>query len=146
MNNPQQPQKFNPFARSKARKFLMQALYQWDMSQNNLSAIETNTLNSMDLKRTDVPYFSKALHEIPAHLEEIDGKISPHLDRTLKEMSPIELAILRIGVYELIYRPDIPFKVVINEAIELAKTFGAEDGHKYVNGVLDKIAPTIRKV
>ena len=146
MNNPQQPPKFNPFARSKARKFLMQALYQWDMSQNNLNTIEANTLDSMDLKRTDVPYFSKSLHEIPAHLEEIDGKILPHLDRPLKEISPIELAILRIGVYELVYRPDIPFKVVINEAIELAKTFGAEDGHKFVNGVLDKIAPMIRKV
>lgn len=137
--------KFNRYARHKARRLALQALYQWDMAGNSIVAIEQEFLINNDMKKIDSDFFHELIHQIPAHLDHIQQQIIPFLDRDLKDLTPIELATLRIGVYELCYRPDIPYKVVINEALELAKIFGAEDGYKYVNGILDRVAHAVRK-
>lgn len=137
--------KMSPAARRKARYFALQALYQWQLSGNDLADIEVQYLTDNDMKRVDTPYFRELLHGVPQHLDTLDEKMADILDRPLKELDPIELAVLRIGIYELTYRPDVPYRVVINEALELAKLFGAEDGYKYVNGILDKVAQQLRK-
>ncbi len=96
------------------------------------------------MDKTDIDYFKELLQGIPAHCVNLDQHLQPLLDRPADELDPIELAILRIGAYELMQRPDIPYRVAINEGVELAKAFGAADGHKYVNGVLDKLARQLR--
>lgn len=122
----------------------MQALYQWHMSGSNLTQIETEFRADYDMRKVDVLYFSELLHRIPARLGEVDAHYRPFLDREQKDIDPIELALLRIGSYELMARIDVPYKVVINEAVSLAKKFGAEDSHKYINGVLDRVAGELR--
>lgn len=134
----------NPKARKKARRFALQALYQWHMAGNDLSEIEIEFHRDNELKETDVEYFSELLHQIPASIDEIDKTFTTYLDRPLEELNPVELIILRIGTYELTQRQDVPYKVAINEALELAKSFGAEEGFKFVNGVLDKVAQQVR--
>ncbi len=131
-------------ARSRARWFAVQALYQWQLAGQNLSDIEQQFLAEEEIGKCDVEYFLELLHQIPKHLDELDGHLRPFLDRPIGEVDPVERAILRIGVYELAFRPDLPYRVVINEAVERAKTFGAEQGHKFVNGVLDKVAKELR--
>lgn len=131
-------------ARSLARRAAVQALYQWQMAQQNLSDIENQFLLEQDLRKADLPYFQELLHQIPAQLDEIEKSLAPVLDRPLAEIDPVECAILRIGAYELRSHPEIPYRVIINEAIELAKRFGGDLGYKYVNGVLDKVARTLR--
>lgn len=138
------PKKFNRFARHKARRLALQALYQWDLSGNNIADIETHFLTEQDIKKTDIGFFREILQQVPAKIDLIDNAMEPFLDRPKKELNPIELAIIRIGTYELLFRPDNPYKVIINEAVELAKVFGAEEGHKYVNGVLDQVAAKTR--
>jgi len=138
-NQPKKP-RFNPFARRKARHLLLQALYQWQLSNNAIVDIEIQFNRTNDMHKVDNTFFHELLHQIPAELDHLDNKFKPFLDRPLAEVSPIELALLRIGTYELCYRPDIPYKVAINEAVELAKVFGGEDGHKYVNSILDQVA------
>ena len=130
--------------RSRARRLAMQGLYEWQMSDNAPKDILDNYRLRHDLKNVDVEYFQILLLEVPNHLHELDQALSPHLSRPLKEVDPIELAILRLSAYELMYRLDVPYRVVINEAVELAKTFGAEAGHKFVNGILDKLAIEVR--
>lgn len=137
--------KFNPHARRKARRLALQGLYQWQIAQQDLKDIEQQYLEDADVRRLDVPYFCALLHGVPRQLTEIDTLFASHLDRHLEELDPIELALLRIASYELLVQNDVPYKVVINEALELAKLFGAEDSHKYVNGVLDKVAKTLHK-
>lgn len=129
----------NPFKRHQARRYALQALYQWQLSQDNLQEIELQFVNNNNMKKVDTEYFHELLHEIPAQLDAVDASYAEFLDRSVGSLNPIELAILRIGSYELVKHPEIPYRVVINEAIELAKVFGATDGHKYVNGVLDKL-------
>ena len=99
-------------------------------------------VNEMD--DIDVDYFHHLVREIPLHIHELDDHITPHLDRRLNDVDPVELACLRIGTYEFEFHPEIPYKVILNEAVELAKTFGAEHGHKYVNAILDKVAEGLR--
>lgn len=137
-------QKPSPAARRKARRFTVQALYQWQMTGANLGEIETQFRVDNDMRKTDVTYFHELLHEIPKCVNELDDTFRPLLDREIKDLDRVELAILRIGTYELSKRPDIPFKVAINEGIELAKYFGATESHKYVNGILDKVAQRLR--
>ena len=96
------------------------------------------------MAKVDGEYFSELLHQVPASLSELDEHITGFLDRDMTELTPIELTILRIGAYEMIRRTDVPYRVVINEGVDLAKKFGATDGHKYVNGVLDKLAHSLR--
>lgn len=142
MNSPSQ--KPSPAARRKARRFTVQALYQWQMTGANLGEIETQFRVDNDMRKTDVAYFHELLHEIPKCVNELDDTFRPLLDRDIKDLDRVELAILRIGTYELSKRPDVPFKVAINEGIELAKYFGATESHKYVNGILDKVAQRLR--
>ena len=131
-------------ARSRARRLAMQGLYEWQMSENAPMDILNGYKQRTDLGNIDMEYFQLLLLGVPGHLQEIDQALTPYLSRPLKEIDPIELAILRLAAFELQQRQDIPYRVVINEAIELAKTFGAEAGHKFVNGILDKLAMTIR--
>jgi transcription antitermination protein NusB len=140
MNNPIAREKFSPYARSAARQRTLQALYQWQFTGQATQVIETQFLEEQEMSKVDIPYFQKLLHNIPKYVNQLDAAFTPFLDRHIAQLDPIELAILRIGCYELTYCQDVPFKVVINEAVELAKRFGAEQSHKYINGILDKLA------
>lgn len=138
----------NPLAasRRKARHYGMQALYQWQMAGASLGDIEIEFRTDYDFSRVDLEYFQALLHGVPAHLDTLEDLLTPLLDRKLDDLDPIELSLLRLGMFELVERIDVPYKVVINEAVALAKKFGATDSHKYINGVLDKAARQIRKV
>jgi len=140
MNNSIEREKFSPYARSAARQRTLQALYQWQFTGQATQVIETQFLEEQEMSKVDIPYFQKLLHNIPKYVNQLDAAFTPFLDRHIAQLDPIELAILRIGCYELTYCQDVPFKVVINEAVELAKRFGAEQSHKYINGILDKLA------
>lgn len=129
----------NRNARRKARRFALQAIYQWQMTGAVLSDIEKEFFEFNDVNKFDVDYFRAILGGVIEHRVRIDAQMAAVLDRPMDELSPVELAALRMAMYELFYRPDVPYKVVINEALDLTKTFGSVDGFKYVNGVLDKI-------
>ena len=131
--------------RKKARSLLVQALYQWQISDYPLNDIEAQ-YRADNTGKIDWDYFHEAFPATALGAGDLDAAITPHLDRELKQLNPIELAILRLGAFELSRRIDIPYRVVINECIELAKTYGATDSHKYVNGVLDKLARQFRSV
>lgn len=139
------PTKMNPHARHKARRLALQAIYQWQSAQHSVQNIFTQFMAEQDIKNADVDYFKELLENIAVQADALDEHCKAYLDRSIKELDPIELAILRIAIYEFTQHPEIPYRVVINEAVELAKKFGATDGHKYVNGVLDKVAKEIRK-
>lgn len=132
-------------ARSKARRCALQAIYQWQVGGGLIGEVEAQFLADQDLSRADVDYFSELVRCIPAHAAELDAHLAPFLDRPVVELDPVELAILRIGACELAYHPEIPFRVIINEAVELAKVFGAEQSHRYINGVMDKVARDLRR-
>ncbi len=131
--------------RRKARTLIMQALYQWQISQSEPREIETQ-FHQQNGGKIDWEYFAEVFLEIPKQKEVLDGHISPLLDRQLKSLDPVERALLYLGTFELANRIDIPYRVVINECVELAKTFGATESHKYINGVLDKLAVVLRPV
>ncbi len=137
-------QKPNPAHRRKARKLALQALYQWHVAESPVTQIEAEFLADNDMAKVDQEYFSEVLRGVPRSKSELDSFIAKHTDRSPKEMTPIELAILRMGTYELIHRIDVPYKVIINEGVELSKTFGANEAHRFVNGVLDKLAQELR--
>ncbi len=128
------------FARTNARQSAVQALYQWQMAGQNLNEIEEQFYLDKNFKNVQRSYFKELLHGVPSQLTRLDTALSEFIDRTINELDPVERAILRIGVYELINRPDVPYKVIVNEGINLAKRFGATDSHKYVNSILDKVA------
>jgi N utilization substance protein B len=139
----------NPLAakRHKARHYAMQALYQWHMAGAQLNDIEAEFREEYDFGKVDGAYFHALLHEIPTGVDDIEATFSPFMvDRSVEELDPIERALLRIGTYELMERIDVPYKVVINESVNLAKKFGATDSHKFVNGVLDQVARKLRTV
>ena len=140
------PTKFKPKQRRKARRYAMQAMYQWQMTKDNIADIELQFLTDYETKQLDIKYFQQLLHGIPANVVELDQQLQEFLDRKLTELTPIEHAILRVGCYELQNFPEVPYKVIINEAVELTKEFGTVEGFKYVNGILDKIARKVRKV
>ncbi len=131
-------------ARSWARRYAMQALYQWQMTGQDLAPIETQFLNEEGMSKADVAYFRELLHQILTRTGSLNGVIEPFLDRPLVQVDPVERAILWIAAYELSYRLDIPYRVIINEAVELAKKFGAEQGHRFINGVLDQASRKLR--
>ena len=131
-------------ARRQARSLAMQALYQWHLAGQSVNEIEAQFRVDNDFTSVDGAYFREILHGVPAHKTEIDEAFAPCLDRAQDELDPVELAILRLSTFEMLKRIDVPYRVVINEGIELAKVFGATDGHKFVNGVLDKLAPRLR--
>lgn len=135
-----------PSARRKARRFAMQGLYQWQMTGTPVLEIEKQFLEENDMKKVDMIYFRELLRGVTTSLDTIEEKLSKYLDRKLNELDPVTEAILRLSTFELVQRIDIPYRVVINEAIELAKDFGSEDSHRYVNGILDKLAQDLRSV
>ena len=130
-------------ARHLARKRAVQALYMWQMTGDNVSDIEAQFLLEQDMKNADIKYFKELLHQVPAHVKELDEHISPLLDRPFHELDPVECAVMRLGVYELQHRIDIPYRVVINEAVELAKRYGSEESGSFVNGILDRVRETV---
>jgi len=130
--------------RKKARKYAVQGIYQWHLSGNAIKDIEFQFLETINSKKVDVTYFQEILVNCLTSISEIDELLMPNVSRDLSEVNPVELAVLRLASYELKNRIDVPYKVVINEALELTKTFGAEEGHKFVNGVLDKVAKELR--
>jgi N utilization substance protein B len=132
--------------RHRARELALQGIYQWRVSGNDASDIEKQMQAEKNLGRYDKPMFSNLLRGAIAQHVEVEALLAPCLDRPLAELSPVEFAVLLLGAFELSQQLEVPYKVVINEAVELAKTFGGTDGHKYVNGVLDKLAPKIRAV
>ena len=131
-------------SRHKARRSAVQALYQWQLTRQPPSEIESHFLTDESMAQGDLEYFHHLVREIPARLRELDEQLAPHIDRAIGEIDPVERAILRLGAFELEHHPEIPYRVVLNEAVELAKTFGAEHGHKYVNAVLDRVALRVR--
>jgi transcription antitermination protein NusB len=133
-------------ARTNARKAAVQALYQWQMTGQSLIEIERQFLEEERLKDAQKSYFTELFHGVPKNLEAIDQALSEFVDRPVDMIDPVERAILRIGVYELVNRLDMPYRVVLNEGINLAKYFGADGSHKYVNGILDKVAQQKRAV
>ena len=132
--------------RRKARHFALQALYQWTLSGASVTDIEAEFRVDNDFQHTDGDYFSAVLKGVAAHVEALEALFDPVLDRTLDELDPIERNLLRLGTFELRDRIDVPYKVVISEAVALAKKFGATDSHGYINGVLDKVARDLRTV
>lgn len=131
--------------RRRARECAVQALYSWFISQNSPAEVELEFVAEQDLKGVDIPYFRKLFRQTVENVDCVDEIMAPYLDRDVSELDPIEKAVLRLAVYELKFEVDVPYKVVINEAIEVTKVFGAEDSHKYVNGVLDKVAPSLSR-
>lgn len=132
-------------SRSNARKKAMQGLYQWAMTGNDLSEIEVQFHQEQDMSKVDQQYFHELLHEVPVQVESLDKAFTPYLNLKGNTLGLVEEAILRLSSYELKNRIDVPFQVIIKEAIILAKIFGADKSHKFVNGVLDKLAREWRK-
>ena len=139
----EQKQVKKPSARRRARECTVQALYSWAVSGNTAEQVELSFVLDQDMDGVDKPYFRKLFRQTVENIETVDFSISPYIDRAFDELDHIETAILRLAVYELRFELDVPYKVVINEAIEVAKVFGADESHKYINGVLDKIAPAL---
>ena len=130
--------------RSRAREFALQGLYQSLVGGNAIDDIDLFTRDLAGFSKADSVHFDALLQGCVAQAEQLDALIRPALDRPMTEISPVEHAIMWIGAYELGHCPDVPWRVVLNECVELAKEFGGTDGHKYVNGVLNRIAPALR--
>ena len=130
--------------RSRSREFVLQALYQHLVGQNEADAIDAFTRDLAGFSKSDTAHFDALMHGCIETAAALDALILPLLDRKLEAISPIERAILWIGAYEFQHCPDVPWRVVLNECIELAKEFGGTDGHKYVNAVLNSLAPSLR--
>lgn len=134
-----------PTARRYARQYAVQAIYQWQIAHTLPAEIEVQFMTHQQMsKKTDMMYFKELIHAIPRCHEELDHHMIPFLSRSIEELDPVELAILRLSIFELAKRPDIPYRVTINEALELTKKYGSVEGYKFVNGVLDHVAKKIR--
>jgi len=137
-------------SRSQARRFAreraLQALYQWDMAGSESSTVKREFLERQDMTRVDVAYFERLFKGVSHAVEAVDSALADGLDRPLVEVDPIERAILRIAAYELVHVLDTPARVIINEGVEITKRFGADNGHRYVNGVLDRLASQLRPI
>ncbi|MGO1246156.1 MAG: transcription antitermination factor NusB [Oceanisphaera sp.] len=134
-----------PSERRKARRLAIQALYQWQVTQDNVADIAQQFALEQDTKGVDLDYFRDLLFGVSVHANELDAVYSPYLSRPLSDLDLIDKAVLRLASYELTRREDVPYRVVINEAIELAKAFAAEESHRFVNGVLDKVTKQLKK-
>lgn len=131
--------------RRRARECAVQALYSWYISKNSIEQVELNFITDQEMSGVDMPYFRTLLRGTVEHIEQIDSLLAPFLDRKAEEVDPIERTILRLSAYELKFETDVPYKVAINEGIEVAKVFGSDDSHKYINGILDKLAPALHR-
>jgi len=136
--------RFDPWARRRARRLLAQALYQWQLGGADVAEIERQFRATDEFGRIDADFFHEVLRGVVASVTELDTLIEPLLDRKLKDLDQVERALLRLGAYELAHRVDVPWRVVIDECVALARTFGAEESHKYVNAVLDALARALR--
>jgi N utilization substance protein B len=141
---PEEPKAPPKSARRRAREFVLQGLYQWRVGGNESTTIEAHMPEMEDFAKADREFFVGAFRGVVAQNEVLAAQVRAHIDRDFSELSPIEACILLIGAYELNHCPETPYRVIINEAIELTKSFGGTDGHKYVNGVLDKVAAVVR--
>jgi N utilization substance protein B len=130
--------------RHRAREFALKALYEWLLSHNDMRDIRAGLAEEEGYAEIDGEYFRQIADGVVEQRERLDAALAPVLDRAPDALSPVEHGVLLIGAYELAHAPDVPYRVVINEAVELAKSYGGTDGHKYVNGVLDKLAATLR--
>jgi transcription antitermination protein NusB len=128
----------------RARKLALQALYQWSMSGEDLGEIERQFRIAKNMARVDAEYFCRLLYGVPKHLNSLEENLVLFLDRPIQSLNPVELAVLRLGAFELFHCPEIPFRVVLDEAISLTKEFGSQEGHRYVNGVLNSLAKKAR--
>lgn len=136
--------KMKPAERRRARQFAVQAVYQWQITQANAAQIIDQFTVDQDLSKTDVSYFKELLTGVINRVESLDDKLSPYLSRKIADVDMVDLAVLRIAMFELTYRTDVPHKVVLNEAIELAKDFATDESYKFVNGVLDKALRSLK--
>jgi N utilization substance protein B len=134
----------DPAARSRSRRRALQALYAWQMSNSPINQVIEQFRNEQDMEIADLEYFEALVRGVEKHATELDAALAKYIDRDIEQVDPIERAVLRIAAFELKFRPDVPYRVVINEAIETAKRFGSDHGHTYVNGVLDKAAAELR--
>ena len=130
----------DPAARSRARRRALQALYAWQMSNSPVDKVIEQFQAEQDMEIADLEYFEALVRGVVANVDGLDAVLAKYIDRGMAQVDPIERAVLRIAGFELAHRPDVPWRVVINEAIETTKRFGAEHGHTYVNGVLDRAA------
>ena len=136
---------FSRHARIRARRSAVQALYQWEMTQSSMEDVIKEFMSERsELKKADIEYFCELLKGSAGKIDELNEEIIPFLDRPLKELDPVERAVLLVGSYELMFHPELPWRVVVNESVELAKMFGAEQSYKYVNSILDRIAHKVR--
>ena len=143
-DNPTTPKAPTTSQRKRARKLVLQALYQWQISQSSIVKIEAEFRTDNDFEKVDAAFFNELFRQIPKEITELDNQFEPFLDRALSEVDPIEICLLRMGTYEFMRRIDVPYRVVINEYVELAKQFGGTDGHKYINSILDKLSLRLR--
>lgn len=132
--------------RHNARHYALQAMYQWQVAGAPIADIEQEFVSSHIDKKIDLAYFKELIHNIPTQKETIDAAIKPFMNRSMSDIDPVELAVLRVATYELLNRPDVPYRVVINEALQLTKKFGSIEGYKFINGILDRIAKASRVV
>ncbi len=130
--------------RRRSREFALQGLYQWQLSKNDPAAIARNLAEARGFDKIDADYFKMLLEGSIAAAPELERAITPYLDREFVRLSPVERGILLLAGYELMHQPEVPYRAVINEAVELAKSYGGTDGYKFVNGVLDKLAAKLR--
>ncbi|ALF87306.1 MULTISPECIES: transcription antitermination factor NusB [Ralstonia solanacearum species complex] len=145
-NSPAKPKAAPKSARRRARELALQGLYQWLLNRNDPGVVEAHLHDAQGFNKADRAHFDALLHGAIREEATLTESFTPFLDRPVAELSPVERAALLVGAYELVHCIDIPYKVVINEAVELAKTFGGVEGYKYVNGVLDKLAAQVRAV
>ena len=146
MNNRRRPDGIDPVARSRSRRRALQAVYAWQLSATNERDLIAEFAHEQAHEIADLEYFEDLVRGVLRHVAQLDASLAGFIDRTVDEVDPIERAALRIAAYELLHRPDVPYRVVINEAIDSTKRFGSEHGHTYVNGVLDKAAASLRGV
>jgi N utilization substance protein B len=136
--------RFDPWARRRARRLLAQAFYQWQLSGTDIAEVEAQFVDDEGFGRVDQQYFHEVLRGVAGEVDALDTLIAPLLDRPVAQLDQVERALLRMGAYELLRRSEVPWRVVIDECVSLARTFGAEESHKYVNAVLDALARTER--
>ncbi|TEW55401.1 transcription antitermination factor NusB [Psychromonas sp. RZ22] len=133
-----------PAERRRARQFAVQAIYQWQITQTGVTQIIEQFSVDQDMSKADVPYFKELLMGVVQNVESLDEKLSPYLSRKIDDVDMVDIAVLRLAMFELTYRTDVPHKVVLNEAIELAKDFATDESYKFVNGVLDKALRSLK--
>ena len=139
------PDGVDPAARSRARRRALQAIYAWQLSGQNIAQVIAQFRTEQDMEIADLEYFEDLLRGVDGNLAKIDEELRRFVDRDIAQIDPIERGVLRLAAYELLFRIDVPYRVVLKEAIETPKRFGADHGHSYVNGVLDRAAAQWRE-